>query len=88
MQRIITTERIVFGGIMNFQVRGCVGYILLFNIFIISAIFGTSVGWVGWVMPSLLIAVGFMFIQMLIDVALLLMGVRDVGQFPPEASNE
>jgi hypothetical protein len=73
---------------MNPQVRGCVGYVLLFCIFIVSAVFGTAVGVVGWILPSVLIAVGFMVIQMLIDAALLAMGSRDLGDLPPETLHE
>ena len=69
---------------MNAQVRGCVGYVLLFCIFILSAVFGTAMGLIGWILPSLLIAVGFMLIQMVIDLLLLAMGQRDLGDIPPE----
>lgn len=70
---------------MNPQIRGCVGYVLLFCIFIVSAVFGTAIGLVGWILPSLFIAVGFMMVQMVIDMLLLAMGQRDLGDLPPEA---
>ena len=59
---------------MGVKVRGCVGYVVVFNLFIISAMLGWGAGLVGWILPSLLVAVAYMFVQMILDVILLMMG--------------
>lgn len=60
---------------MNFKLRGCLGYIILVNVFIVSAFLGTGAGLIGWILPAVLIAVAFMFVQMVLDVLLLMMGI-------------
>ncbi|MCC6614110.1 MAG: hypothetical protein IT320_11580 [Anaerolineae bacterium] len=67
---------------MGIKVRGCVGYVVLFNLFIVSAMLGWGAGLIGWILPSLLLAVGYMFVQMVFDVILLLMGAGDAIDSP------
>jgi hypothetical protein len=59
---------------MGVRRGGCVGYVLLFNIGIVSIILGIGAGPVGLILPSLFIAVAFMFIHMLLDILLLALG--------------
>jgi hypothetical protein len=59
------------------KARGCVGFILGMNIFILSAFLGQGLGIMGWLLPSVLIGVAYMFVLMMLDVVLLLMGGTD-----------
>ena len=67
---------------MGIKVRGCVGYVVAFNLFIVSAMLGWGAGLLGWILPSLLVAVAYMFVQMIFDVILLLIGAGDAIDSP------
>ncbi|MCL4250022.1 MAG: hypothetical protein KJ065_17885 [Anaerolineae bacterium] len=67
---------------MGIKVRGCVGYVVVFNLFIVSAMLGWGAGLLGWILPSLLVAVAYMFVQMIFDVILLMMGAGDAIDSP------
>jgi len=67
---------------MDVKGRGCAGLVVFFNLFIISAMLGWGAGLIGWILPSLLVAVGYMFVQMVFDVILLLIGAGDAIDSP------
>jgi hypothetical protein len=68
---------------MGIRSGGCVGYVLVFNLIVVSIIMGIGAGPIGLILPSLFIAVAFMFIHMLLDILLLALGGDIDGDTQP-----
>jgi hypothetical protein len=66
---------------MSVKPRGCLWLVLGLNVLVTSAFLGTGAGWVGWILPTVLIAVSIMFVHMVLDVVLLLTGAHEVEDY-------
>ena len=65
------------------SMRGCVGAVLFFNIFVVSALLGSGFGILGWIIPPLLVAVCYLLVTTLFDLLLLAIGEPIGGAEPP-----
>ncbi len=66
---------------MSRKPRGCLWLVLGINVFVTSALLGAGMGLVGWLLPSVLIAVSVMSVHMLLDLVLVLMGAHEVDEY-------